>query len=230
MKRRHPRETWIAAFLMLSAVTLFSINAAANPGTYRADFSTSAEGITYLFLANLPIDVFLFATALYFVYRVAGPDAGHTPKRTMLFLARVLTGSIVIAFIGALIDFYAFYDRNYSGDYAFWTGHSNAFFGSTEFFLALMGIFVSIYAVTFLVIRLDWNLSLLPAVAITSLNPLAWIIVTGDSRAFPLILGILFAFFSCASLAALAFWHLHAFEDDALSEDNIEGQKEESRG
>jgi hypothetical protein len=230
VKGRHPRETWIAAFLMLFAVALFSVNATANPGTYRATFPSQVHGIAFLFLANLPIDAFLFATALYFIYRVAGPDAGRTSKSTSVFIARVLAGSVAIAFIGAMIDFYAFYDKYDLDKYAFWTSHSNAFLGSTEFFLALTGIFASIYAVTFLVVRLDWNLSLLPAITITSLNPIAWIIITSDSRLVALLVGMLFTMFGLASFTVLAHLHRHAFEDETLLGDNIHGQEVESYG
>lgn len=230
VKGRYPKGTWLAASLFVLAAALFSFNAAANPGTYRATFSSPLQGIIYLFLANLPIDAFLLATAMYSVCRACGPDGGRTSKKTSVFLARVLAASLVVAIVGALIDFYAFYGKISSDGYTFWPSKSHAFFGSTEFFLALVGIFVSIYAATSLLVGLNWRLSILPAITITALNPLAWIVITSDSRSLALLIALLFALFAFASFIALAHWHIHAFEDDGRSGHHVHGQGEESRG
>ena len=233
---RYPRGAWLLASVLLIAIAVSSFNGAANPGSYRATFSDPLDGIVFLFLVNLPIDAFLVATALYFVYRAWGHDAGRTTGNTSMFVARIVVASVVVAAIGALIDFYAFYDRvsadSYSdaGRYAFWINHTDAFLGSPEFFMALVGIFVSIYAATFLLAGLDWKLSAIPALAITGLNPLAWIITTSDIRFVAFLIALLFAVFALTSFAALAYWHSHAFDDEALLGDRIHAQSDESRG
>ncbi len=219
MSRRFTREISTALLLGMFVFGIAVQNVAANPIAPGPDYSSAPEALSDLFISNLPIDLFWFAVALYFVLRFS--DLGRTKisRRTSLFTATVLLAAVVIAVVGAFIDFYAFYDGNSQDGYGFWTqdivyeGHTNywprhdSFLGSTEFFLALGGIFASIFLVSLLIIRTSWKQSLIPAAVMTALNPIAWVVLL-DTDMFSRRLLIFSAIaMAIVSVVVLVLWH-----------------------
>jgi hypothetical protein len=203
----------------MTALGIAVQNAAANPIAPGPDYSSAAGALLDLFISNLPIDLFWFTVVLYFVFRFSIAGKGKMAQKTSLFMASVLLAAVVIAVVGAFIDFYAFYDGNSQDGYAFWTqdvvynGHTyywprrDSFLGSSEFYLALVGIFASIFLVSFLMVRMNWKQSLIPAAVMTALNPIAWVVLL-DAEMFSRTLLVFSAIaMAIVSVAVLALWH-----------------------
>jgi hypothetical protein len=232
VSRGFAREIPIALLLVIFAFGIAVQNAGANPIAPGPDYSSAAEALSDLFISNLPIDLFWFAVVLYFVFRFSIAGKGKIAQKTSLFMASVLLAAVVIAVVGAFIDFYAFYDGNSQDGYAFWTqdvvynGHTyywprhDSFLGSSEFYLALAGIFASIFLISFIIVRMNWKQSLIPAAVMTALNPIAWVVLLDadiSSRRLLIFSAIVMA---TVSVAVLALWH------SRLSEGSI--KKDES--
>jgi len=219
VSRRFTRDIPLGLLLCLFAFAIASQNASANPIAPGPDYSSSSDALSDLFLSNLPIDLFWFTVVLYFVFRGLGARAGKIDCSTTIFTARVLIAAIFIAVAGAFIDFYAFYDGNSQDGYAFWSSanvhdgttyywsKSAPFLGSPEFFLALIGIFVSIFLVSLLVVRMSWKTSLVPAAVMTALNPIAWVVILDYDFISRRLLIVTAAIMAIVSLALLIVWH-----------------------
>ena len=108
------RKRWglTIVFLLLVAVSLSSRMVGANPGPALPNYYTENEAIAFLFIFNFPIDMFWFASMVYLVCVRWGPEAGRLSKSTGRFVATVVLSSILIAIIGAIADFLAFYRSN----------------------------------------------------------------------------------------------------------------------
>jgi hypothetical protein len=212
VSRRFGKGTPATLLLSLCAFAATSQNVVANPIGLGPDFSNSSDALIWLFFSNFPMDLFWFTVVLYFVFRGLGLKAGRPSRSLAVFAASVLVAALSIAGAGAFIDFYAFYDGSNHEGYTFWADRGAQFFGSPEFFIALIGIFVSIYLVSLLIVRMDWKPSIIPAAVMTALNPLAWVLLLDTGN---LSVGVLLL--STVILAAISFfillvWHMRSIE------------------
>jgi hypothetical protein len=208
------------------ALAVFSADVSANPIVPGPDFSDSMDAVSWLFFSNFPIDLFWFTVVLYFAFRWLGVGPGKIAKRPAVFAVSVLVAALLIAVAGALIDFYAFYDGGNHEGYTFWADRGVQLFGSTEFFLALIGVFAFVYLAAMLIVRMDWRSSLMPAAVMTALNPLAWVILfdRGDMSWGTLVGSALIL--AIISFVLLTFWHIDTFERDRKTSDRNEDRAE----
>lgn len=154
--------------------------------------------VSRLFLVNLPMDMFLFAsTFLFAIWTIKSPLWSQRGSASML-TAEVAVGGVAIAATGALIDFYAlFTEVTYS---AFLIPEKNFYIPElTLANIALAGaaVFGSVYAVSVAVVRLRPVPSLIPAALMTGANLFAWVALDGLTwmgEHVVIVAGLLFLF------------------------------------
>jgi len=128
--------------------------------------------VSWLFLANLPVDMILFASAFLLVIWTSKSPMWSPQRSRNMLIAEVAVGGVAIAAPGALIDFYALFTEHILRDsYTIYVPEVTL----ENLALAGGGIFATVYAVSICVVRLRLMHSLIPAALLTAVNLFAWI-------------------------------------------------------
>jgi hypothetical protein len=157
------------------------------------------SGVYELFLANLPVDVLLFSILFLTVFWKMMSPLRAIPEAANMLVAQVALGGVIIAAIGALIDFYVFFT------YHEWDGGTHEGYypvylmTASRLVIAATGVFVSVCAVSLVVTRLRLVPSLIQGAAITVFNLFAWVmwdygILVKDGEDIVMLAGVVFLF------------------------------------
>lgn len=156
-----------------------AVGASANPipmppGT---GFSDSTSSLSYIFLVNLPWDTLLLSVTILAACRILGSRVGRLIDKSELFIALIVSASVLVAVAGTLIDFSLLFTE-YSGEYVYYSG--SYWYDFTPASGALAGALVglSVYAVCLLLVRMDKVAALIPAILIGVANYVSWYVLT----------------------------------------------------
>lgn len=159
--------------------------------------STATQGVYELFISNLPIDILLFSALFLLVLWKLKSPIRTTHRDANKLVAQIVIGGVVIAIIGAVIDFYAFFTY-YDGSSSARAGYYHVDPMTVEIFaVAAAAVFVSVCAVSLAITRARLIPAILVAVAVTVFNLLAWILwdygyILNDGEGMVALAGILF--------------------------------------
>jgi len=167
----------------------------------------SAEGIVLLFATNFFINLMLFAFFLLAVLKHGGRNVGKiNPDRRQFYTLMILSG-VIITLVGSVVDATLLYRTKY--------GYMDLYFDPLKWSVAALLIYLSIFAVSWGIMRVNPVLSLLPAGAMTGLNWVMWSFLFGygipvlcvPSLVFVAIITVLF-------FRELGAWHRTRFPDE----------------
>jgi hypothetical protein len=208
------RRSLLYALLLTSGALISSSAASANPAV-SPDFDSRTELLFYLAVTNLPIDLFCFSALILLVCGGFGGAVGRIQKKPAVFLAMVVSASIVIALVGALIDFLAFYEKDAYGYSLGWGGEEQAYM-SENLYLALAAVFISVLLAATLIVRTSIKAGLYTAVGMMAINFASWMyILSASDGLFKGIAVILSMFFGV--LALLPFYYLYKWHKNEFS-------------
>lgn len=187
-------QSCLGAGLIMALAGCVSANPIISPPT-----STPVSGVYDLFLANLPVDVLLFSVLFLLVFWKMKSPLRTTPEAANTLVAQVALGGVIIAAIGALIDFYSFFT------YYEWDGGTHGGYypvylmTASRLAVAGTGVFVSVCAVALFITRLRLIPSLVQGAAITGFNLFAWVMwdygaLVEDGRDIVILAGVVFLF------------------------------------
>ncbi len=155
------------AALAVAAIAASNFVASANPRPQVvSQYSSTEDALATIFLTNLPVNLVWFGFALLAAYRVFGTDRLGIPRRSSKFLGLTLAVVIVVTALGAVIDYTLLLGRNSAG-YAL-------YYDAVNWTTAASLIFASIYFSSMLLLDLDPKFGLIPAAAMSLLNPIWW--------------------------------------------------------
>lgn len=136
--------------------------------------SSPTSGVYELFLTNMPLDLLLFSALFLLILWRMGSPLRATPKRGSVLVSQVAVSGIVIAAVGALIDFYVFFTY-YEWDGGAHGGYYPVYLMAIDYLVvAAAFVFISVCAVSLLITRLRFVPSLIMATVITGFNIFAW--------------------------------------------------------
>ena len=198
----------VLAISMLGSVLACSALAAANPLPIPSLHAIySAEGIALLFATNFFVNLLLFAFFLLAVLKHGGRNIGKiNPDRRQFYTLMILSG-VIITLVGSVVDAALLYK---TGSLMMWL-----YFDPLKWSVAALLIFLSIFSVSWGIMRVNPVLSLLPAGAMTGLNWFMWSFLFGygvpalcvPSLVFVAIVTVLF-------FRELGAWHRAKFPDE----------------
>jgi hypothetical protein len=123
------------------------------------------DALLFTFIYNLPVNLLWFSIALYGMCRAFGSRVGAVPRDPRRFFGSIIVAMAVVTALGSMIDFALLSSEGW--DYFL-------LFDATNWVAAAVLIFVSIYFSSLLFLNLDTRQGLIPASAITALNPIWW--------------------------------------------------------
>lgn len=192
--RRASVQSCLGAGLVLAMAGSASANPIISP---PAD--TAIDGVLELFVSNLPIDILLFSVLLLLVLWKMNSPIKAAPKDSNMLIARVVIGGLVIAAIGALIDFYTFftyYDSNVAERAGYYLVYQMTM---SRLVVAAAMVFASVCAVSLAIVRARLVPSLVVAGTIAVFNFLAWVVgdygfILKDGEGMVALAGVVFLF------------------------------------
>lgn len=195
---RGVRSAWAQSCLGTWLILAVAGYASANP-MMVPPASTVTQGLYTLFISNLPIDILLFsALFLLVLWKLKSPiRTAHRDANKLV--AQIVIGGVVIAIIGALIDFYSFFTYS-EGTRTASAGYYHVYPMTVEVYaVAAAAVFVSVCAVSLAITRARLIPALLVAATVTVFNLLAWTIwdygyILKDGEGIVAIAGVAFLF------------------------------------
>ncbi len=191
-------RAWLLSCLGVGVVMALAGWASANP-IIAPEASTALHGAYQLFITNLPVDILLFSSLFLLVLWKLKSPLRTSPKNTNMLVAQVVIAGIVVAAMGALIDFYSFYSY-----YDLGSGGSSGYYSVYTITVARLVavaavILVTVLAVSLTITRMRFRPSLVIAGAVAAFNFIVWIfwdygIVLEDGEGVVLLAGIMFLF------------------------------------
>lgn len=191
--------------LAVTSIVSSTFAVAANPGPYiGAHYDGTGDALLTTFVYNFPVNLVWFCIALLAVCKVFGDRVGGISRQTLRFLGLTVAAVVIVTTLGSLID-YTLLLAEYPFGYVLYYDLLN--------WTAAAGlIFVSIYFSSLLLLNLNLKVSLIPAAAITILNPIWWKAGGGeDMFSFARMTLIAAIILAPIVLAALWVWHRRSF-------------------
>jgi len=216
----------ISVSLFLTLLINFSIFAEANPiitpkwDDYGIDptfkFNSPLSGIFWLILMNLFVNLFWFSLFMLISCKRFGIEVGNLFSEKGKFLLSVLTASISITLIGAIIDFEFLIVKiqpGHSFGYAAdeYIGYYVLVLNWFNWLIASILIFISILLCSFFIVRLKWIPSLIPSFSIASLNIVWWLLIWLFGGLISLTSVIFFLLSFSFPLYELLKWHAEKY-------------------
>gem|GEM_PF-3331762 len=153
------------SLLVAGLILAVSGYASANP-IVPPPAGTPISGLNHLFIGNLALDMLLFSLVfLLLLWRLRSP-MWSPPKTQNMLVALVLLAGIAIAATGAVVDFYTLYEEAPGG---YWPVMS-----TENMILGAIGVFATIYVISFAVARLRILPSLVPSSVMAAFSVLIW--------------------------------------------------------
>ena len=204
----------LSLVMMAASATIASANPVAPP-QWHAE-SNDYSIIFLLLLVNLPLDLALFATALFGTALALGKNLGKVPREYGNFARLTMLGAFIIAPLGAVID-YCFV---YSWDP--WKGEFWILFDPLMWFIGTLLIFASIALTYILLLGVTPTVALIPSFAVAAVSPVSWYLESGGGGTFfygilcgtTWVIGIMIA---VLALLGLRNWHRKNFSKENAS-------------
>jgi len=215
---RSPKTLFMYLGVLLGVLVVLAVPVRGNPFP-PADFPDATRAILFTTAINLPVDLFLFSLLLYVVYLEFGIKAGKVTPSRARFIGRVLLGGVLVATLGAFIDFSFFYHKAGDSGYYFWIDFFAPLISSDSPALAMLFVLGSVYLVSILVVRLNRTLSLVPSCVVGFSNLFLWVVFGDTDRdtGSMYVLALLFVPFTVAVLFLLVRWHRKQFPQKTAS-------------
>jgi len=129
--------------------------------------------VSVTFLVNLPVNFVLLGLLTVATLKVLGPGLSDLPKTRARFVKMFAVSIILISLLGALTDFALLHEATIEIDQG--TSPSNSIeWNLLGWFAAALLVFLSILAVTSLVLRMDMKLGAVLAFGMATLNVIWW--------------------------------------------------------
>ena len=185
---------------MAVSIVALSITVSANPGPPAEQwYDNPDEAMTTIFLYNLPTNLLWFSISLSAVCWWFRDTVGEISHRTTVFIGGVFAVALIVTSLGAVID-YTLLLAAYPFGYVL-------YYDLLNWVVAATLIFVSIYLSSMLFLNLNPRVNLIPAVAITAMNPIWWILGIGAGTLFVLWTVLISLLLAPFFLAHLGIWH-----------------------
>lgn len=201
----------IALGLVLGGLLACSIGVTGNPGPYPVDgYESPEEAMVAIFILNIGPDLFWFSALLLLTCLVWKGGVDRVPKKTSMFVAGVILIALVVAALGALIDFTLLL-REYPFGYTL-------YYDLLNWSMAVVLIFISVYASSILVLNISVKASILPAAAMAALNPIWWELALETEFGIESLTILISLVMVPVFLVALAIWHGRRFAKEDIPE------------
>jgi hypothetical protein len=205
----------VLASSILGSVLACPAPAAANPLPIPSLHAIySAEGIALLFATNFFVNLLLFAFFLLAVLKHGGRNIGKINQDRRQFYALILLSGGIITMVGSVVDAALLYK---TGSLMMWL-----FFDPLKWSVAALLIYLSIFAVTWGILRVTPVLSLLPAGAMTGLNWFMWSFLFGygiPELCVPILVFV--ATLTLLFFRELGAWHRAEYPDKKDMESDV---------
>lgn len=180
----------VAVSSLLVSTIVLAIQASANPigppspgpdTTFR--LTEPISGIAWLFFVNILVDLFFYSVLLLVFAKKHVPSSGIIEKSGARFLIALVCAVIVIALIGAVVDYYLVTQPRIISYYNHTLGESVSgtyrviVLDVANWTAALSAIALSIMACSFAFLRLRVSMGLLIAAGFVIINLAFWILI-----------------------------------------------------
>lgn len=187
----------LLGLLSVASSAVISLSVVANPigpppppedTTFK--LTDASSGLIWLFLMNIPANLFFLTAFLFITGRIFKDRIGNLPGKGWVFLSVVFVLAILVTVVGAFIDYYLVMgiDPDYD-EYA-----RVILFDAGNWGLAVALIFLSVLLPAIALLRLTTVAAISFAALITVVNPVWWALagVFGlDIAFFTIILGLI---------------------------------------
>ncbi|MFO7619393.1 MAG: hypothetical protein R6W91_07070 [Thermoplasmata archaeon] len=126
-------------------------------------------GIILIFVINIPVNLFWYVAILGVFLKRWGRDIGIIPERAAIFAGKLLLLSMAITFAGAMIDLLFLYERT--------GGYFVLEYDPLKWMFAAFLIFLSLFIMSHLVLKLRFRFNALISGTIALLNPFFWFLI-----------------------------------------------------
>jgi hypothetical protein len=185
--------------LLLGALLFYSTLVRADMAPPYSFYSnTPIVGILFISIMNISINMFWFSLLLLLMCNKFGGKVGIVPENRQKFLIKILAVSIIITLAGACIDLFLLYEkgRNYE-----------LTFNTIRWSVAALLIFILIYFTSFIILKINWKLNLIPSGVIAILNPIWWFLILESEDGAPCWALFIFILFLPVIFFYLGRWH-----------------------
>lgn len=194
----------VALGFVLCGILACSIGVAANPGPYPSDgYDGPEDAIATIFILNIWTNLFWFSALLLLTCYVWKKGFDRVSKRISIFIIGVIAVAVVVTALGALVD-YTLLLREYPFGLAL-------YYDLLNWSVAVVLIFISVYASAMLVLKVSPLASILPAAGMAALNPIWWEITLNADFAIEFMTVAISLILIPVFLLGLVAWHHRRF-------------------
>jgi hypothetical protein len=190
----------LALGLVIGGILASAAEVAANPGPYPVDeYEDAEDAIFTIFVHNIWTNLFWFSALLLLTCYIYKRGMERVHQKTSIFIAEVVMVALAVTALGALID-YTLLLR----DYPFGI---SLYFNLTNWSVAVVLIFISVFASSILILDINVKAAILPAAVMAALNLIWWKIAFDSVLPIDLMTAAISIVVIPVFLVGLALWH-----------------------
>lgn len=217
-----PRFVSLLAIWLTSAILLIATPSLGNPSVPSINppddgflLLVNPSAVAVLALINFSTDLLWFSSLLLLAGYFFGQDIGRVNRDTRSFGALVLLGAFIICIAGAIIDVYLLMDTvedPYTASIRYYVLTENLMSWAISSIL----ICASVYAVSVLMLKIDFLYALVPSVGIGVLNLCWWLLCMQYHLSIVQITVIVSIILCPIVLILLSLWHRKTFSTNDI--------------
>lgn len=185
----------VMSTIAISGVVLADPGPAPTPGIR---YGTATDAIFMILVYNLPVNLLWLCIAVYAICRTFGNRVGVVPKDPRRFFGSIVIAAVIVTTLGSMIDFALLIREDFQ---------YGLYFDAMNWTAAAALIFVSIYFSSILLLNLEPKVALIPAAAITAMNPVWWALARSENHSLAPSTAVVAVLLLPVFLALLWKWH-----------------------